>query len=146
MEWITPILAVFGAVSGAIGTFLGILSYRRDKANVEVFLQWDMNTDPPQDNDDKVGVLRISNIGRRPVYLSHAYVRASRQQNPLILAETISGFKIGEADPPKIIAVPQKGLSQFSKNWDQVEVVITDTAGNNYVSNRASKKPSWAVS
>ena len=145
MEWITPILAIFGAVSGATGTYLGIQSYRRDKAKVEVFLQWDMSTDPPQDNDEKVGVLRISNIGRRPVYLSHAHLRASRQQNPLILAETIAGFKIGEADPPKIIAVPQKGLLQFSQNWEQVEVVITDTAGNNYVSNRTSEKPSWAI-
>jgi hypothetical protein len=39
---VTDVVAILGLVAGVTGTVLGILNYLRDRARVEVGLQWDM--------------------------------------------------------------------------------------------------------
>jgi hypothetical protein len=144
MEWITLGIAVLGVVLGVIGTCLGVLSYRRDTAQIKVFVKWDMSIQPPQQNDGSVGMLQISNSGRRPVYVSHAYVQAGKSETVLVLEETTAGYTISEGDKPIVIKVPQEGLEQFAKQWKSVCIVIEGNSGKKYVSNFPEKKPSWA--
>jgi hypothetical protein len=144
MEWITFILGLLGTVTGVIGTGLGVWSYRRDTARIKVAIKWDMSTEPPQQNNGLVGMLRISNIGRRPVYVSHAHVQAGTSETVLVLKETIAGYTFIEGGKPIVIVVPQEGLEQFAKQWKSVCIVLEGNDGKKYISNFPEKKPSWA--
>ena len=43
---VTALVAILGLMSGVIGTVLGVLNFLRDRAAVEVSLQWDMSVTP----------------------------------------------------------------------------------------------------
>ena len=56
---------------GTAGLVLGILNYLRDRPNVAVTLQWDMSVteNPVIDPRKKWGVISVTSVGRRPVYI-----------------------------------------------------------------------------
>lgn len=147
---ITDITAMFGAIVGSVALVLSILNYLRDRAKIVVKLSWDMSVtnNPPYDPSKKWALVTISNVGRRPVYLSHASLKLPRgsEFTHLVIKEGIQGQKVGEGDPPVSYIVTQDGLEKYAKNWHKIRAVVSDTAGENYLSSRTdkSKRPSWA--
>jgi hypothetical protein len=144
MEWITLGLAILGTVTGVVGTSLGVWSYRRDTARVKVSVSWDMSTHPPIKNDEQCGLLRIENVGRRPIFVSHAHIRSENSKTVHLLPQTIDGYRVSEGDKPVVVQVTQKGMEQFADEWKSVCIVVEGPNNAKYVSNFPDKKPSWA--
>jgi len=144
-------LSVMGLVFGVTGTVLGVLNYLRDRARVVVHLQWDMSVTPAEPGETKRlwGSVRVTNIGRRPAYVSHAALRVPEGSSHtyLVLAEAIAGTKLLEGDPPKMYLVTQVGLEKYADRWQEVVAQVSDSTGRVWRSPRlaANPVPSWAT-
>lgn len=70
-----------GLVFGVTGTVLGVLNYLRDRARIDVWLQWDMEVTPGTEYDHRNpwGVISITNAGRRATYISHVALRVPKE-------------------------------------------------------------------
>jgi len=139
-----------GVVFGFSGFVLGMLSFYRDRAAVCVELQWDMDVtgNPDYDENKKWGLVRVSNIGRRPIYISHAALKVpeGHDHTHLVLMEGIAGKKLGEGDPSEAYVVDQEGLEKYKNKWRDVRAQVNDTTGKAWRSKKLKRgeKPSWA--
>jgi hypothetical protein len=141
-------VSVFGLTFGVAGFVLGILNYLRDRHKVVVTLQWDMGVTPGTIYDDskKWGVIRVTNVGRRSTYVSHAVLRLPPQHEyPLLLIhDSIEGRKLCEGDATVAFMVTQEDMEPYAADWRDVIAQVSDSAGKVWSSKRPSKKPSWA--
>lgn len=146
---ISLLIAIFGTIIGSAGLILSILNYFNDRPNVKVILMWDMKPFGSATeilNENKLwGSVAITNIGRRPIYVSHLHLDVPNySESTWLLAESINGEKLQEGDPPKIYPLSQEKLEQFCDRWDKIRAVVIDSTGKKYYSKPANKKPSWA--
>src|SRR5437867_2827494 len=92
------------------------------------------------------GLITVTNVGRRPVFISHVCLRMPNyyEENRLLLKESIQGRKLSEDDPPANFVVPYDGLDKYSEGWEQIHAEVTDSTGLTYVSKRRKmEKPKW---
>ena len=103
---------------------------------------------PVEDTTKKMGIVRVTNIGRRPIYISVAALEVPKgfRYSHLILKESMPGRKLSEGDPPATFSVNYDGLAHYSKHWRKVRGYVEDSAGGKYVSKKLPKSevPSWA--
>lgn len=140
----TDFTALAALVVGLASLAVSYGNYLRDKARVAVRLQWDMTIYPT--NQD-VGIVTVTNVGRRPIFISHAALELNKTRQFLLLAESVPGIKLAEGDQPKQFIVEyDKNLKKWANDWDQIVVQITDSTGKIWRSNRKEikKRPSWA--
>jgi hypothetical protein len=141
---INDISTVIALVTGVSGFTLGLLNYLRDKPSVKVELSWEMTT---TDTQEMVGVIRVANIGRRPIFLSHVALKIPKGygESYLILKDGINGQKLSEGDAPLSYLVTYDKMEKYSKVWHKLLAQVSDSAGKTYLSKKASvePKPSW---
>jgi hypothetical protein len=143
-------VGVSGLIFGLTGFVLGVMNYLRDRAKIFVELQWDMKVTSggPYDPNKSYGVVRVTNIGRRAIYISHASLRLPRgYDHPyLLLADGIPGKKLSEGDSPEIYAITQEGLAKYAKDWRRVIAQVSDSTGKTWTSRKIKKDkiPTWA--
>jgi hypothetical protein len=143
-------IGVSGLMFGLAGFMLGVMNYLRDRAEIFVELQWDMKVTEggPYDPNNSYGVVRVSNIGRRAIYISHASLRLPKgYDHPyLLLADGIPGKKLSEGDSPQVYAITQDGLAKYAKDWRRVIAQVSDSTGKTWTSKKMKKDkiPSWA--
>lgn len=141
---------IIGLLVGGAGFALGVLNYFRDKAKVIVELSWDMSvTEGAQyDSNKQWGVVYVTNIGRRPIYISHAALKLPKgyDHSHLVLMEGVQGVKLTEGDPTKIFMVDQEGMDVYSKDWKKIIAQVNDSSGKAWKSSKRKnkRKPSWA--
>jgi hypothetical protein len=141
--------ALVGVVLGALGSVLGVLNYLRDRSRVTVTLQWDMSVTPGPvyDASKKWGFVKVANVGRRPVFVSHAalYLPKGSTDRILLLRDSVTGEKLAEGDPPKSYMVDQSELGSYTGDWKKVYVEIIDSTGKKWRSKRQKWQtvPSW---
>lgn len=150
---VTLIAAICGVVFGFSGLLLGILNYVRDRSKLIVKLQWDMavTDNPIYDPKKSWGVVRVTNVGRRPAHLANVALRlpktfktpAGFDCDHLMLMESAGGKKLAEADPQAVFFVAQDSMVQYSAIWRQLRAVAEDSMGKTYKSKKVSKQPSW---
>jgi hypothetical protein len=77
MDKIALITGIIGTTTGVSGLILSILNYFRDKPDIQISLQWDMESYNllQFDSSIKWGVISITNIGRRPIFISHVSLK-----------------------------------------------------------------------
>lgn len=147
---LTDFLAVFGLVAGVTGTVLGVMNYWRDRAKLEVSLEWDMEVTPGSgyDHTKKWGVISITNIGRRPIYLRYAALRLPKGYDGthLVLAAGIAGKTLTEGAPTERYVVTQDGLEIYAKDWRSLTAQVNDSHGRAWRSKPLPRNdiPSWA--
>lgn len=142
------ITGLIGTITGPAALILAILTYLRDKPNVQVFLQWDykvIGVVASNNTNEFYGVLKITNIGRRPVFVTHAYLTIPKKELSLFLTDTINGVKLLEGDKPALYQITQEGLKEYAPFWKKMRAIVIDSTGKKYYSNTIVKKPSWAV-
>ena len=147
---ITDFVAVCGLVAGITGTVLGILNYWRDRAKVEVSLQWDMEVTPGSgyDHTKKWGVISVTNVGRRPIFVSHAALKLPKgyEGTHLVVNAGITGKTLTEGAPTERYVVTQDRLEIYAKHWRSLTAQVNDSRGRAWRSPRLPRKeiPSWA--
>src|SRR5712691_3992014 len=86
--------AILGMGLGTAGFVMGLLSYLRDRPKVEVFLKWDMADSVTH---QKMGIVRVTNIGRRPIYISLVALEPPKGFDVhLVLKQSLRGSKLSE--------------------------------------------------
>lgn len=137
--------AYVGSVLGAVGTTLGVLNFFRDKAKIDVYLQWDM---ADTHSEEKLGVIRVTNTGRRAVYYSHVALRLPPFCDPpcFLISGGLRGKKISEGDEPQIYTVEQSDMGKYKKHWRAMRAQVTDSTGKVWESKKLRRNavPSWA--
>lgn len=147
---LTDFIAVLGLVSGVAGTILGVLSFFRDRPKVDVSLQWDLEVTPGTEFDSTKlwGIVTVTNVGRRPIFVSHAALKLPKgyEGTHLVINSGIAGKTLTEAAPSERYVVTQEGLEAYAKDWRDVIAQVNDSHGRTWRSKRlpASEMPSWA--
>ena len=147
---ITQLAAVVGMVLGTAGFIMSLMNYLRDRPCITVRLKWDMSiiNNPRYDHTKMWGVVTVTNVGRRPIFISIAALRVPKGfgLSHLVLSESASGKKLAEGDPPARFMVTQNELSKYKSTWRDLRAYVEDSTGKRYVSKRLEKSnvPSWA--
>ena len=151
---VTQIAAVCGVVFGFAGLVLSILNYFRDRPELVVALKWDMATtgDLKHDPNKLWGIVRVTNTGRRPIFLTAVALELPKlfatekgfEHNLLVLGGSLGGKKLTEGDPPAVFVVTQDDLTRYSTVWNQIRAIAEDSTGRRYKSRKVSERPSWA--
>src|SRR5450432_2855339 len=141
--------SLVGAITGPAGLIVALLVYFRDRARVEVTLQWDMSSTDDR-LGDRVATIKAANIGRRAIFLSHAHIKlppgADQEFDTLLFPDSISGITLTEGAKPYIIPLNQKSLNleKYRNYWWKLRATLVDTAGKKYHSDWPIARPSWA--
>jgi hypothetical protein len=146
---ITQLTGLLGLIFGIVGTVLGVFNYLRDRAVVRVSRQWDMTmASGPRSSNEKMGLIRVANIGRRPIFVSHVALRLPKgfSKTHLVVSGGIAGVRLGESDPVQAYPVTQEGLEEYASVWPKIVAQVTDASGREWFSkpNRNQKMPSRA--
>jgi hypothetical protein len=139
--------SILGMVLGTAGFVMGVLNHLRDRAKVKLTLQWKMQS---LETGEQRGLVRITNIGRRPVFISMVALELPKghDHTHLILMKSLDGTKLGEGDRPMGVFVPYEGLAQYSKVWRKMRAYAEDSTGKQYHSKYPAKDtptPPWVV-
>jgi len=166
-DLITIISSITGMVLGTAGFVLSLVNFFRDHSKIKVNLKWDLSVmpgdDPRFDPRKKYALISVSNIGRRPVYLSSVSLRVpkgkkwrymiSSESAPkgqkwgyLLSLESVQGKKLEEGGPPALIPMSQDDLEEFAKQWRDVRAYVEVSTGKTYLSKKHHKgqPPDWA--
>jgi hypothetical protein len=140
--------ALAGMIFGTAGFVLGLLAYLRDRSALRVHLAWDYSivNNALYDPHKKWGLVSVTNVGRRPVYITHVFLRLPKPHGFLVLMEGLEGTRLGEGDPPHPVVIDQTAMSAHAAHWRRLVAQVTDSTGKNWYSRRVprTKKPSWA--
>ena len=148
-DWVavlSAVAAIVGMVLGTVGFVMSLINYLRDRPKVKVLLKWDMAL--VGNPSKQMGIVRVTNVGRRPIYISVAALKLPKgfKYDHLILKESMPGNKLSEGDAPATFSVNYDGLAQYAKHWRKVRGYVEDSAGRKYLSKKLPKSevPSWA--
>jgi hypothetical protein len=147
-EPITIASAIIGMMLGTAGFVISLFNYLRDRPNVRVCLNWDWKvTDSLLYDPTKYwGIVSVTNVGRRPVFITSVALRLPKRYTPswLLLGESIPGKKLSEGDPPATFMSTQERMEEYSGDWRKIRAVAFDSAGKRYISKPVRARPSWA--
>ncbi|MGH9871485.1 MAG: hypothetical protein ACRD9S_03340 [Pyrinomonadaceae bacterium] len=142
---LSDITAIAGLMFGLSAFVLSIVNYLHDRSTVVVDLIWDMTV---KDNGRQVGIITIANVGRRPIYVSHAALRLPKEakRSHILINAAVQGDKLCEGDRPLQYIVPQDTLRQYAQSWDKIRAQVSDSTGKVWYSKKGGvkKRPSWA--
>ncbi|MBC8032496.1 MAG: hypothetical protein H7Z16_20600 [Pyrinomonadaceae bacterium] len=142
---LSDVTAMAALIFGLSGLVLSIVNYLRDRAIIVVDLQWDMTV---KEDGRQVGIITIANVGRRPVYISHAALRLPREckTSHLVMMDAVQGERLGEGDRPKLYLVQQDIMEEYAEYWYYIRAQVSDSTGKVWYSKKhgITKKPSWA--
>lgn len=93
------ITTIAGLIFGLSAFVLSIVNYLRDRPVVVVDLIWDMTVAA---DGRQTGVITITNIGRRPIYVSHAALELPKEapRRLILITKAVPGEKLSEGDAP----------------------------------------------
>ena len=143
-------VSVIGLVFGVSGFVLGVLNYLRDRHKVVVSLQWDLDVTEGSgyDHTRKWGLIRVTNVGRRPTYVSHVALKLPKgyDHTHLVIMGGVVGKKLTEGDPSETYLVDQAGMERYAKDWKSIIAQVNDSTGKTWYSKKLKSKeiPSWA--
>lgn len=147
---LTEAVSAVGLVFGVAGFVLGVLNYLRDRHDVIVSLQWDLDVTPDSgyDHTKKWGAITVTNIGRRSTYISHVALKLPKgwDHSHLLIMSGIKGKKLTEGDPSEVFVVEQNGMELYAKDWRSIIAQANDSTGKVWFSKKlkARERPSWA--
>jgi hypothetical protein len=135
--------SILAMALGTAGFVMALMNYVRDRPEIRVGVNWHMEE---VRTGEKMGIVTVSNIGRRPIFISIAVMRVPKQFKPrhFVLMESVQGQKLSEGDAPARIKVTLKDMEQYAKVWRDVRVYVEDSAGRKYFAKKLSRVPPWA--
>jgi hypothetical protein len=138
MQMLTYITAIIGVILGSGSLVLGISNYLRDRPKIRIHLQWNMQMVGASfsANEPKVGLITVTNTGRRPVYISHVCLILPKnyKNRLLLLADSVPGRKLTEGDPPASFIVRHDIQNEYAKDLKRIRARVSDSTGQIYFS------------
>lgn len=131
---LTDITAIGGLIFGVAGLVLSVTNHLRDRAKLVVNLQWDMTLST---TGERAGLITVSNVGRRPAFVSHAALRMPEgaPNSHIVLRDSINGVKLEEGDAPLIFVVKyDEILTNQSEHWRGIRAQVNDSTGKEWIS------------
>lgn len=115
---VTDLAAILGMVLGTAGFTLSLFNYFRDRAEVKVALKWDMTELP---GDAAVVLIRVTNVGRRPIYITSVALKVPGDTY-LLIKRSSPGQKLSEGDAPVTypLRYSELKLGPYAKHWRDV--------------------------
>ena len=142
---VTELAAILGMMLGTAGFVMSLMNYLRDRPRIKVSMNWHMVA---FETNEKFGIVTVTNVGRRPIFISAAVMLVPKGFEPrhFILMESIQGNKLSEGDAPARIKVNHRGMEQYAKIWRDVRIYVEDSAGRKYFAKKSPKSrvPPWA--
>ena len=100
------------------------------------------------DPEKSWGVINVTNIGRRPVHVSHVALRLPKgyEGTHHLINSGIGGKTLPEGSPSEIYVVTQDGMEKYAKDWRGIVAQVSDSTGRVWKSKQLprNKVPSWA--
>ncbi len=147
---LTPFLAVVGALSGVAATGYSVANYLRETPRIHVRLQWNMTTTAGTLLvHEGAGIITITNVGRRPVFVTHVSLRLPNGKKHLVFLDHFQRAEpLKEGDPPMTTLVEpaliESDLLPHARNWRLIRAVASDSTGKQWVSAAPAIPPDWA--
>jgi hypothetical protein len=137
-QMLTYITAIVGVVLGSGSLVLGIFNYLRDRPKIRIHLQWNMEIiggSPPQD-EREIGMISVTNTGRRPIYISHVCLILPKNYKArlLVLMDSVPGRKLSEGDPPASFVIRHDIQSKYVNDLKRIRAQVSDSTGQVYTS------------
>lgn len=146
---LTMITALLGVVIGTAGFVISLLNYFRDRPKVIVTLNWNSVAFDANGEQIKWSGISVTNIGRRPIFVSHAHLHYPDTTRVSLITESFDGAKLLEGDPPKTYLLDDtanlRRLEKCAAEWWRVRARIADHTGTNWWSARVTEKPGWGT-
>jgi hypothetical protein len=146
---LTMLTALLGVVIGTAGLVISVLNYFRDRPNVIVFLGWDYVVTSDPDLKKTWGVVTVTNVGRRPIFVTHANFVYPNTTTRGLITESAEGAKLLEGDPAKRyllnISTGLPKLEKYAAEWWRVRACVVDHTGKSWWSPKLSQKPEWGT-
>ncbi len=142
-------LSIIAVTVSFLSLLITLLSFRRDKYKVKVYLDWDAgahHVGMRSGVTETWGNISVLNLGRRPIYITLVGLKFPDQERvySLLEGETSQGIKLSEGDAPLIVKVPHDGLLKtYSNNWKKIYAIALTASGKEYKSEVFSYIPSW---
>jgi len=146
MTAISMTAAILGMILGSAGFAVSWMNYLRDRPKIKLTLNWDMTETVSR---QKYGLAKVTNIGRRPVFISVVAIELPKgfTHSHLILNASMAGTKSSEGDKPIAHIINYTDLAQYAGQWRKIRAYAEDSTGKKYFSKfpaQGSPKPSWA--
>ena len=144
---IVSVAAILGMILGTAGFVMSLMNYLRDQARVRVILLWDMTDTHTL---EKFGFVRVTNIGRRPVFISCVALELPKGfgHSGLMLMNTIGGKRLAEGEELLNEPINYDSIAKYSSGWKRIRAYAIDSTGKKYYSDFPNDKataPSWVV-
>jgi hypothetical protein len=101
--WLTPTIAIVGAVTGISGLVVSLLNYRRDRAKIVLGVSFNMSAP----TGGAIMIVTATNVGRRQTHVSHVGLYHTRF------------WRFGSRKPNVLIPMSVRGeiLPEGAKPW-----------------------------
>lgn len=156
---LTDVTALIGMLTGVTGLTVSLMNYLRDRPNLSVSLNWDMESvgGPFPDGSTMMGIVNVTNVGRRTVCYSHVHLvheplrrrfwlfGPMLRRHFLIIKGGLGSVTLKEGDPSQQVLVTQKGMEKYAADWRFVRAAVQDSTGKYWYSPKPKNPPSWAA-
>jgi hypothetical protein len=149
---LTTITAITGVVFGLCALVLSLLNYRRDRPKLLVSLRWDALTmRDTEGREAKFSQIYITNIGRRPIYITSAGLVFDPPRAWWFLNHEkqgkLRGRKLTEGDSPLSLVVDATRLGakmtrDHRRSWREFRAFAIDSTGKRYLSKEVKD---WSI-
>jgi|SRR5579872_1866084 len=143
-ELVSIFTGLLGLLLGTAGFVISVLAFLQDRPKLKVTLNWDM-TDS-EDPTRRIGVVQVTNIGRRAAYVAMVALRLPRgyESIDLVISKSISGQRVEDGGAPVAFPVHYKDLQKYRADWQRIRAFAEDSTGRAHYSNYPGETPSWA--
>ena len=126
---------------------LAYYNYSKDKPNIKVLLRWDL-PNYSEYGTGPVGEILATNSGRQQITITQLDLEVHVDGKIESLPFGKYGDTLREGDQLKTYRIIQGKLKKYSKDWKNIQAVVTDSSGKTYRSSIPSEGsiPSWASS
>jgi hypothetical protein len=140
----TIMFAVVLIISVAAGALFALFYYLHNSTAIKVVLQWEPTPVPGHDPTTMSGIIRIVNVGRKPMFISRITMKVPKDigVRELVIAHFPTGKKLSHGDAAEEYSIKADLVEKYKSRRSEIVAAVKDTSGRVWMSTRpASEQP-----